>query len=201
MHLSRRSLIGAAGAALALPSIVRAQDRQLTVEEVLYDTDAPVLANPEGDVTVVEFFDYQCPYCKRAHPMLMDVTARDPGVRLVLKDWPLFGAPSVRASQLALGAVELGAYGAVNEALMATEGRLSIETVEETVGSEVAAEAAMTSYRDARTKWDGLMSRNQMQAAAFGFQGTPSFVIGTTLFGGMIDRDTLDAAIREARKA
>lgn len=200
MHLNRRSLIGAAGAALALPSIARAQDRQLTVEEVLFDSDAPVLANPDGDVTVVEFFDYQCPYCKRAHPTLMDVAESDRGVRLVLKDWPIFGAPSVRASQLALGAVELGAYRAVNDALMATDGRLSIETVEKTVESEADADRAMASYRDDRSKWDGLMNRNQMHAAAFGFQGTPSFVIGTTLYGGMIDRATLEEAIAAARR-
>ena len=201
MNLSRRSLIAAAGASLALPGILHAQDRQLTVEEVLHDPDAPVLANPDGDVTVVEFFDYQCPFCKQAHPLLLDVAARDSGVRLVLKDWPLFGAPSVRASQLALGAVELGEYRAVNDALMATEGRLSIESVEEAVGSEVAADRAMASYRDRRSKWDGLVSRNQMQAAAFGFQGTPSYVIGTRLYGGMIDRRTLEGAIATARKA
>ncbi|WOI57956.1 DsbA family protein [Palleronia sp. LCG004] len=197
---TRRSILAAAGAALVLPSFARAQENQLTVDEVLYDPDAPILANPDGDVTVIEFFDYQCPFCWEAHPMLKSVAEADQGVRLVLKDWPVFGAPSVRAAQLGLGSVELDEYRAVNETLMNLEGRLSIERVEEAVTQHVPAERAMASYRDDRSRWDGLMQRNQMQAAAFGFRGTPSFVVGTTLFGGAIDRETLEAAIAATRR-
>ena len=70
----------------------------MCIRDRLYDPDAPVQGNPEGDVTVVEYFDYQCPFCKRMHPILEEVVAADGNVRLVMKDWPIFGAPSVFAT-------------------------------------------------------------------------------------------------------
>ncbi len=96
-------------ATLLLPA-KQVQAQGLTVEDVLFDLDNPVLGNPDGDVTVVEFFDYQCLYCRANHTELIDVVAEDGNVRLVMKDWPIFGPASIRASQLALGAVHVGAY-------------------------------------------------------------------------------------------
>ena len=204
MTLTRRSLLASSGSlilgtgALALwPGAGQAQG--LTVEAVLYDPDAPVQGNPEGDVTVVEYFDYQCPFCKRMHPILEEVVAADGNVRLVMKDWPIFGAPSVLASQLALGAVSLGAYEAVSAALMATEARLSHAEVEARVAEAVPVAEAMQAYRTDRDRWDALLSRNDAQAVALGFRGTPAFAIETTLFSGALDRQTLEEAIAEAR--
>ncbi|ETX27039.1 DsbA family protein [Roseivivax isoporae] len=206
MTLNRRSLLSAAGAlglgagagAVALwPALGGAQP--LTVDAVLNDPDAPVQGNPGGDVTLVEFFDYQCPFCKRMHPMLEDVVTEDGGVRLVMKDWPIFGPPSLRASQLALGAVALGAYPDVNRALMATEARLDAGQVDAAVASVVPVRRAMDAYRAARGTWDALLDRNDAQATALGFRGTPAFAIGTTLYAGALDRATLRAAISTAR--
>jgi protein-disulfide isomerase len=206
MLLNRRSLLAATGA-LALgtgaSSIAlwpaRGSAQQLTVDAVLNDAVAPVRGNPEGDVTLVEYFDYQCPFCKRMHPTLTDVVAEDGNVRLVMKDWPIFGAPSVRASQLALGAVALDAYEAVNEALMATEAKLDDEQVDAAVSEFLAVDEAMQAYRDDREKWDSLLDRNDYQATALGFRGTPAFAIGTTLYAGALDRETLLDAISKAR--
>ena len=102
------AILAGAGALALLPRGASAQG--LTVEAVLNDPDAPVLGNPQGGLTIVEYFDYQCPFCKAMHQPLTEVVAEDGDIRLVLKDWPIFGAASLRASQLALGAVDLGAY-------------------------------------------------------------------------------------------
>ena len=120
-------------------------------------------------------------------------------MRLVMKDWPIFGVPSVRASQLALGAVALGAYEDVHAALMATDARLSEADVEAIVGRVVPVDAATDAYHADRATWDALLTRNDFQAAAMGFRGTPAFAIETTLFSGALDRQTLVDAIATAR--
>ncbi|MGR3632499.1 MAG: DsbA family protein [Limimaricola soesokkakensis] len=180
----------------------RAQEQPLrpTIDEVMFDPANPVLGNPEGDVTIVEFFDYQCPYCKANHPVLNEVVEADGNVRLVMKDWPIFGAPSVRAAQLALGAASLDAYLTANDALMATEGRLDDTLIEETLaeaGLDVAALDA--AYGENRDKWDGLITRNGAQAAAFQLRGTPAFIIGTVIYPGAMDKAGLENAVAMAR--
>lgn len=113
-------------AAAALPSQVPARVEP-TVEEVLFDSQIPVLGNPEGDVTIAGYFDYQCTFCKRGHRDLIDVVRVDGNVRLVMKDWPIFGAASVYASSLVLAASK--DYEKALHAVMATKGRLGEEDV------------------------------------------------------------------------
>ena len=208
MSLHRRSLL-AAGLAAGLTTLggiswtllrQPARSDELTIDDVLFDPDQPVLGNPAGDVTVVEFFDYQCPFCKRGHPDLMAEVEADGNVRLVLKDWPIFGGASVLASQLVLGAVEEGTYVVAQAALMATPARLSEDDVRDTLAAAGLDPAAMlAAYRQDRERWDGLMGRNSRQAAALGLQGTPAFIIGQSLLPGALDRDRLRAAIAAAR--
>ena len=179
------------GAASALPDFVR---------QVVFDPDAPVLGNPQGDVTVVEFFDYQCPYCKANLPMVERVIAEDGHIRYVMKDWPIFGPASVRAAQLALGAVGLGKYPQINAALMKTRSPLNDGRINAAVrGAGVDPGAAMASFkRDAR-KWINLLGRNQAQAQALGLPGTPGYAIGRDLFPGVIKEADLRRAINAAR--
>lgn len=207
MNIHRRMILGT-GAGLGLLGLaggamtLRARADDLTVDDVLHDPDAPALGNAEGDVTIVEYFDYQCPFCKRNHPVLTDVIAQDGNVRLVMKDWPIFGAPSVHASQLVLGTVEQGDYHRANSALMATEAKLSNEQIDRVLsnaGIDVAA--AGTAYRADRDRWDGLLARNAAQAAQLGLRGTPAFIIGRTIYPGALDAATLRGAIAEARRA
>ncbi|WP_138933464.1 DsbA family protein [Roseovarius arcticus] len=193
------SLFATAGISL-WPSGSGAQAQELTVDEVLFDPANPVLGNKEGNITIVEFFDYQCPYCKANHPILTDLVETDGNIRLVMKDWPIFGAPSITASQLALGAASLGQYEIANEALMETEGRLSNELIRDALvkaGLNVAA--LQNGYRNARDKWDGLMTRNSRQAAQLGLQGTPAFIIGTTIYPGSLDAGALRDAVERGR--
>jgi len=126
--------------------------------------------------------------------------ARDGGIRLILKDWPVFGPPSLHAAQLVLGAQQQGRYPAAQAALMATKGRLTEAQIDRRLkeaGIDLAAASA--AYRAQQDRWAALLARNAAQAAGFGFFGTPSYVVGMTLFPGVIDQATLRQAIKAAR--
>lgn len=169
------------------------------VHAVQFDPEQPVMGNPEGDVTVAEFFDYQCPFCKRGHDDLMAEVEADGNVRLVMKDWPIFGGTSVLAAQMVLGADN---YYEAHAALMATPARLSEDDVRAALtAAGFDPDALLASYRQDRARWDGLIGRNGQQAAALGLQGTPVFIVGRTIHPGAMDRTALRTAIAAARKA
>ncbi|MFU0503899.1 DsbA family protein [Pseudaminobacter sp. NGMCC 1.201702] len=200
--INRRQILtasAAGAAALILPGLVGAQDFP-TVQEVLFDPEIPALGNPKGDVTIAEFFDYQCPYCKKGHPELMKVVKTDGNVRLIMKDWPIFGETSVYASSLVLAAKASGKYSEALHALMATEGRLTNEQVDgalEKAGLDPKAMEA--AFKKDSKRVDGILARNMDQANAFGFGGTPSFIVGTKIFHGVMNEETFTKAIAEAR--
>lgn len=195
-HLLKATAAGAAAA--AIPLAVGAQ-AALTVEEVLFDPQIPVLGNADGDVTIAEYFDYQCPYCKRGHQDLIDLVRADGKIRLVMKDWPIFGEPSVHAASLVLAA---GAdYEKALHAVMATPGRLSREDIDAVLKKAGLDPDAMlaASKRDA-ARIDGILARNMDQANAFGFGGTPAFLVNTRIFQGAMDKQALRDAAAAARE-
>ncbi|WP_323718120.1 MULTISPECIES: DsbA family protein [Paracoccus] len=195
-------LAGIAGGAVLWTRGRGTETAGLTIEDVLHDPDNPVLGNPEGALTIVEYFDYQCPYCKMGHSMLTRVVAEDGDIRLAMKDWPIFGGSSVLASQLVLGTVSVGDYEVAHEALMATQARLSEDQVRQVLrDGGIDTDAALAAYRAERGKWDGLLARNGRQAAELGLQGTPAFIIGARIYPGALDETRLRGAIAEARRA
>jgi protein-disulfide isomerase len=200
--LTRRILINATLGTVALstlmPRLSFAQD--VTKEEIYFDKDAPVLGNPKGDVTLVEFFDYQCPYCKKSHPTVKKLVEKDGNIRLVLKDWPVFGGASIFAAQAVLGAAQIGQYEKAMEALMRTSGKLTEEVVEKALtGAGVKMQDIVTAVNKHSDKISGLLDRNYNQALALNFVGTPSFVIGSHIYPGVLDEKGLKEAIVTAR--
>lgn len=204
--ISRRQMLAAASAAGATAlvdpfSMARAQGSP-TPDEVFFDPDIPALGNPKGDVTIVEYFDYQCPYCKVGHPDLMKVVERDGKVRLVMKDFPIFGSVSIYASNLVLAAQSEGTYERALNGLMATEGRLRKEQVDAALlraGLDPTG-LHLAFKRDAK-RIDAIISRNMSQASAFNLGGTPAFVIGRKIYPGLMNEKALKEAIAEARRA
>ncbi len=200
--LNRRQLLtasAAGAAAFALPTAFAGAQNYPSVEEVLFDAEIPALGNPKGDVTIVEYFDYQCPYCKNGHPDLMKVVRKDGNVRLVMKDWPIFGGPSVHAASLVLAQTG-GDYEKAMDALMATKARLTDKQVDAALKEAGFDPAAMqAAVKKDQKRIDGILARNMEQANAFGFGGTPSFIVGTKLFHGVLDEKALTQAIAEAR--
>lgn len=194
------SALGLAGLSLGATVAARAQGSP-TPQDVYFDPDNAVLGNPKGDVTIAEYFDFQCPYCKRDFPKVRKVVEEDGNVRLVMKDWPIFGDPSVYASHLSLAARTLGKGDVAIDALMATKGRLSQSIVDATLknaGLDVGALKA--AYAKHQKSIDAVIARNGAQAQAFGFPGTPAYVIGRMLYPGVLGEDGLKKAIADARK-
>ncbi|WP_299720436.1 DsbA family protein [Primorskyibacter sp. S87] len=164
------------------------------------DPNAPVLGNPDGDVTVVEFFDYNCPYCRRVKPEIEALLAEDPNVKLVYREWPILGEGSVFAARAALAAREQGKYEEFHWALMGMQGRAeeaSVIRVAEEVGLDIAQ-----LRRDMQApEIDAHISASMEMSRDLGFNGTPSFVIGDALVPGVIDADQMIRLTEEARAA
>ncbi len=195
-----------AGFAIPVQSIrVHAQSPDpdiLSRDNILRDPEAPIVGNPSGDLTIVEWFDYQCPFCKKMKPELLQTIHDDGHIRLVLKDWPVFGPVSVRAAQLVLAAKYQDKYLPAHEALMAVKGKLSEDLIKSALtqaGIDVTqAERDLVTHGEAI---NALLARNGMQAEGLGFQGTPALIIGHFRVPGALDAATLKLAITDARAA
>jgi protein-disulfide isomerase len=195
--------IAAALATLSMsaPAWAQASDI-LSREAVLHDPDIPDLGNAQGDVSIIEYFDYQCPYCKKAAPELAQVAKEDGKVRIVLKDWPIFGPASAYAAKMALASKFQDKYEEAHDALIAAKTKLTEAAVDDLLakaGVDVARTTAdLAAHRE---EIDALLARNDAQARAFGFRGTPAFIIGTFRVPGSLNAAGFKRAISDARKA
>ncbi|KGT94784.1 DSBA oxidoreductase [Erwinia typographi] len=178
--------------------------------QLLGDPDSPVL-NPQGDVAVVQFFDYQCVYCSRTAPAVEALIRANPGVRVVWKEWPIFGGKwplSATAAQTGVGVWKLGgaeAYHRYHAALYATghiEGELTAADIDAAVkqsGTTATAEGGSAT---------AALDRNNALAKALGIQGTPAFVVmpvtgasadNVSVIPGAVSQAALQAAVDKAR--
>lgn len=203
--LDRRQFLvgsGAAWASLVLTGNQAFAQRLPSITEVQYDPDIPVLGNPLGDVTIVEYFDYQCSYCRSGHADLMRVVREDGNIRLILKDWIIFGELSAYASRLVLATENQGDYEKAVEALMKATGQLNRERVKELLAEAgLEPEKLEAHFRDNASRINNILSRNMDQAEAFNFVGTPAFIVGTKIYGGVMRQSDLVEAVRSARQA
>jgi len=144
---------------------------------------SPVIANPQGDITIVEFFDYTCPYCKAAEPRLMRLVDGDKRVKLVMKEFPILTKASLIASRMALAAAKQGKYRAFHLALMRREGVLDEAGIMETakaVGVDVGR-ARRDMYAPDVT--DEIIANFNLARGIRVFQ-TPAYIVGTHLVTG-----------------
>ncbi|HUC66712.1 MAG TPA: DsbA family protein [Stellaceae bacterium] len=169
-------------------------------DELLHDASAPVGGNPKGDVTIVEFFDYRCPYCKEVEPSLDALLQQDPKLRIVYKEFPVLGPASVYASRIALAARQQGKYAAFHKAMMGTKGEVTDDVVLK-VATSVGIDVEKAKADMNAPEIDDLIKRNYALADALDIQGTPAFVIGDTLIPGATDIAKLRALIAEQRKS
>lgn len=168
--------------------------------ELVNDPDTPVGGNSKGDVTIVEFFDYRCSFCKRVMPALQEVLKTDNNVRFVFKEFPILGPESVTASKVALAAwfIDKGKYEAVHWALMKATGALPESRL-----MKIAADAGLdaTALKKAMDdpKIEKLLRRNYALAEALEINGTPAFVIGDHVIRGATDLAAFRQIIAKAR--
>lgn len=169
---------------------------------VLRDPDIPAAGNANGDVTIVEYFDYNCPYCRKITPELAQVAFDDGKVRLVFKDWPILGPVSVYASKMALATRYQDKFIQAHEAMMNTSSRITELRVREMLAEAKIDVDRATRDLDAHgADINRVLKRNDEQAKAFGFRGTPSFIVGKFRVPGILTMAQFEQAIADARKA
>lgn len=163
------------------------------------DPNAPVLGAADGDAVVVEFFDYNCPYCKRAADAVKTLMAEDEAVKVVYREWPILGEGSVIAARAALAAREQGKYEEMHWALMGLEGRAteaSIMAAAREVGLDIDQLLA-DMESDAVTSH---IQTSMVLAQSLGITGTPAFVIGDAVVPGAVPLSDLEIYVDEARQ-
>ena len=169
-------------------------------EEPYNDAEAPVGGNPDGKITLVEFFDYRCRYCRNVRSVLDDITASNTDLRIIYKEFPILGPESLLAAQAALAARAQGKYLAFHEALMVAEGRFDRAHVL-AVAVSVGLDPDKLSHDMGDPAIAHLIEKNHRLARALGVTSTPSFVLGLRLIRGALSLDHFENMIAEARIA
>jgi len=169
--------------------------------EIRHDPDTVVGGNPNGDVTVVEFFDYRCGVCKRVHPIVEELLRRDGKIRLVLKEWPILGPQSVYASRAAIASRKQGdkKYLDFHNRMMAARTSFTPDAVLKLAAS-AGLDPAQLKRDMGAPEIDRIIQRNYELAQALRLNGTPSFMIDDSLVRGARDLDTMLKMVRDARK-
>jgi protein-disulfide isomerase len=216
-RLSRRrtrrealGVLGAGGAAMMLgleiaprSALAQSDDETVLTEAlVLRDPDIPVAGNATGDITIVEYFDYQCPYCRKLEPELRQVVQDDGKVRLVLKDWPILGEVSKVAARMALASKYQDKFIQAHDALIGVNSKLSEPRIRELLASAgIDVDRATRDLATNAKAIEAILARNNDQATAFGFRGTPSFIVGKFRVPGVLTMAQFEQVIADARKA
>tara|TARA_B100000315_G_scaffold221375_1_gene224709 strand:+ start:36 stop:746 length:711 start_codon:yes stop_codon:yes gene_type:complete len=167
-------------------------------DQLINDSNSPIAGNPDGDVTIVEFFDYRCSYCKASLAVVRQILEEDPGVRLVFKEFPILSPESANAARAALAAQNQGKYFPFHNALMAARGSFSESQI-----MEIAAEVGLNINvleRDMRSqKIQAIIDANTDLAADLNINGTPTFIIGDQVKPGALDIGVLREMIAAKR--
>ena len=199
-------LLGLTAALCAsLAPVAPAQDlEQITVagqQQMLRNPGTAPAGAKDADVTIVEYFDYNCPYCKKLAPTFQSLLAADRKVLILYKDWPIFGGISVYAAKSALAAQWQGKYLAAHDALISGPRLANEDQVDELLRQ--AAVDIVTLRKDMvahANDINEMLSRNDEEARALGLRGTPGIVVGRYLLPGTVDLGTLEGILAEARR-
>lgn len=155
----------------------------------------------DADVTIVEFADYRCGYCKAAHPAVTELLASDPGLRVIYKEFPILGPDSVLASRVAMATltVDAAAYERLHDAMLGHKGQLDEAAIWDHVENSGADVAAVRAAMEAPEIAERIRATYAL-AQAMRVEGTPSFVIGDTVVRGFVQVEQMRALVEQARK-
>lgn len=167
-------------------------------KDLVDDPNAPVLGNPAGDATIVEFFDYRCPYCRQVEPFLQALLKNDPKLRIVEKEFPILGPASVFAARVALVAYKQGKHKQFRDALLAKKPHLDEADIL-AVAAQVGLNVDQIKVDINKPEVDAEIRRNFQIARELKLNGTPAFIVGTELVPGATDLTTLEAMLDDAR--
>jgi protein-disulfide isomerase len=183
----------------------RADDPRLITpaaqDRILADLKMPAAGSKNADVTIVEWFDYDCPFCRKTHPHLQDALRTDPNLRIVYKEWPVFGEVSEYAAQSALAASWQGRYLQAHDALISTPDAIADRAhVDSTLRAAGIDMAQLSRDRQAHVREiAGILARSANEAALLGLRGTPGFLIGRQFVSRSLDLPQLRQLIAYAR--
>lgn len=178
------------------------RDRQKTAlatrqQDLLHDPTSPVSGNLKGEITLVEFYDYRCGYCKRAASAVTELQKVDSRVRVVYKDFPILGEPSEFAAKAALASQAQGKHQAFHEALLASHSDMTKEEILK-IAVSVGLNAKRLESEMTNPKWQAVIDKNRALAQELGISGTPGFIVGNELVPGALDLNGLKELIARA---
>lgn len=166
--------------------------------DIFEDPNAPIAGNPRGDVTLVEFFDYRCPYCKQVAPAIDALLGEDKQLRVVYKEFPVLGPESVTAARAALAARKQGKYQPLHQALMGMKGQIN-EAAIFNAAKSVGVDVERLKRDMAAPEIDRMLKANSSLAEALEIRGTPAFVVGDEIVPGAVGLDTMRQLVEAAR--
>lgn len=167
-------------------------------DALLNDPNAFVAGNPEGDVSLVEFFDYRCIYCRRSMATVAALLKQDPKLRVVYKEFPILGPQSVTAARLAVAARKDARYEALHDTLMTAPAPLDEDTVLK-IAADLGFDRAALAEGMKAPEVEQILKANHDLARQLGITGTPAFIIGDTLIPGVVSLDDLKALVAGVR--
>ncbi len=165
--------------------------------EIFADPNSPTSGNAKGEVSVVAFFDYNCGYCKSSLPMLNELVANDPSIRIVYKEYPILSRSSQLGAKAALAARIQGKYLEFHNALVVAEqiNEESIKTIADQLGLDY--EKLQKDMND--EKINGYLASNYKLASDLSIQGTPAYIVGSQIIPGAIDLNSLTQIVKAER--
>jgi len=198
---TRRQTLALIAAAAATPVLAQTQARPNPMPDELRtalerDKNGIVLGNPAGNITLVEFFDYNCPFCKKILPKMQQLISSDPQLRVVFREWPVFGADSEFAARAALAALDQGKYWQTHAGLMGLRDRAAEPSVMRVVRKLGLDEAKLRRDMDSDRVSDHI-ARSFMLADHMSLIGTPTLIAGDEgVFGDQSLKDLQDLVAR-----
>jgi protein-disulfide isomerase len=172
-------------------------------EAIFNDGFSYVGNNPDGDVTMVEFLDYRCPFCKKAHKEVQALLKADPGLRYIVKEYPILGPDSILATRAAISVLMSQgneAYKGFNDAVMRFNGPINMVTLGRIARKLDIDEAKMVELMDTKEVTDRI-AMTMALASRLNIGGTPSFVIGNEIYAGYMTFDQMQEAVNSVRLA
>jgi protein-disulfide isomerase len=160
--------------------------------------DSFVAGNPNGDVTMVEFFDYRCPYCKQVQDSIVKLREGDPKLRVIYKEFPILSEESKVAAHAAIASRKQGKYLAFHDALMAARGNFSTDMIM-SIAKKVGLDTDKLQKDMKDPAIDGVINRTLQLASEIGVTGTPGFIFGKKLVPGAISYDEMLSLVADAR--
>jgi len=175
-----------------------------TVQSLVADPLAtPPSGSARAQVTIIDYFDYNCPSCRQLEPELRKLLAHDAGVRVIHKDWPVFGEASEYAAYCSFAAARAGKYQAAHDALISShqdlDTKADVRAVLEAAGFDVRQlDADIAAHGK---EYAAVLARNQRETTGLGLRGTPGLIVGDRIVAGAVDYPQLQRLVAQAHAA